>query len=130
MKTIDELWKIRDDFAKESTATSRKLGFAGAAICWLFKSNEYIFSVWIYCSLFFLSLFFLFDILQFFITALIYTYYIRIVENASSGIAIEGVPGVPTSINSPSLVCFILKIFFLFMSYTFIAFEFFSRIKF
>lgn len=125
MKTLEELWKVRDGMAKESTESCRKLGFSAGAICWLFKSGDYSFPLLIYWSLLFLVLFFLFDVLQFFISSLLYSAYVRRLEviSAPSGDDFEGVDGVPQWLNMPAMVLYMLKTVSLFACYLFIIVE-------
>jgi len=131
MLSIKELWEIRNKNSGEATDSARKLAFGAAAICWLFRSDEFTFSVPIYISLLFVSIFFLFDILQFISTTLIYTSYIKKLEIAAlkcnASIDEIKVPGVPDYLNLPSWFFYIAKMVFLFFSYSAISYEFVVR---
>ena len=51
-------------YTKDVTAHARNLGFAGVAVCWLFKTDKWTFPDWIYWALLAFVAYFIFDILQ------------------------------------------------------------------
>lgn len=63
--TVKELWKEYQFLTGNLTEHARKLGFAGVAVCWMFKDGNYNFPVLIYLALLGFVTFFLLDILHY-----------------------------------------------------------------
>ena len=72
-----ELWESYGFYTGELTKYSRQLAFAGAAICWFFKTPEVTFPKPVIVSLVLIVLFFISDILQYFIAAHLLRWWIR-----------------------------------------------------
>lgn len=128
-----DIRKTIDENSKQATSVARQLAIAGAGVCWLFKdSKDIIFPAYIYASLVCFSLFFIFDVLQYAITAFRYLKYGKKVEAAKKNIGSSDaiVRVVPESLNLPSYVLFSLKMIALFVAYSGIAFEIVKRIGF
>ncbi|MBD3290948.1 hypothetical protein GF337_19230 [candidate division KSB1 bacterium] len=129
-----ELWSEYETCTKELTENTRKLAFAGAAICWFFRSPEVTFPTSINFALFFIVAFFTFDIFQFLSATLLMKFWIqhketeieqRIQKNEK---ITEDDFMKPAWLNQGPFTFFILKILFLFGAFIALGNEFFSRI--
>lgn len=125
-----ELWKSYEFYTGELTKFSRQLAYAAAAICWFFKSEEVTFPKPITVSLLFLVLFFVFDILQYFISAHLLRWWTRKEEKVmwAEGETLDGEYNKPWWVDKPAFVFFNLKVLALFASFVSIGVEFASRI--
>ncbi|MEW8058542.1 MAG: hypothetical protein AB2787_03645 [Candidatus Thiodiazotropha endolucinida] len=126
----EELWKSYDSYTSELTKYSRQLAFAGAAICWFFKSPEVTFPKPIIVSLAFIISFFIFDILQYFVSAHLLRWWTRKEEKKMwvKENTIEGEYHKPWWIDSPAFVFFNIKALMLFAAFISIGVEFAKRI--
>jgi hypothetical protein len=61
---ISELWQSYQGYTRDLTDHARKLGFAGAAICWFFKTPQVTFPPLIYWALISIVGYFIADVLQ------------------------------------------------------------------
>lgn len=116
---IDQkFWVIYDKNTKMVSVICRQLAFGEGAICWFFKSDKVfscgtnytnLFPSQINIILFFLILFFLFDVIQYLIASGIYWCVAKMYEKnfPRKNIQREG------WMNLPSKVCFFLKLIFL-----------------
>jgi hypothetical protein len=52
--TGKQLWAEYQHYTRDITEHERKLGFAGAAVCWLFKREDFTFPAVIYIALMFI----------------------------------------------------------------------------
>ena len=131
---IKELWSEYEACTRELTESTRKLAFAGAAICWFFRSPQVTFPTSINFSLFFIVAFFTFDILQFLSATLLLKFWVRHKEieielKQREGESIDEQDFLkPTWLNQGPFTFFILKILFLFGAFIALGNEFFSRI--
>ena len=125
-----ELWKSYEFYTGELTKYSRQLAFAAVAICWFFRSPEITFPKTITVSLVLLILFFVFDILQYFISAHLVRWWTRREEKIMwiTQKTIEGEYHKPWWVDLPAFVFFNLKAFVLFSSFVAIGLEFVNRI--
>lgn len=73
--TSKDLWNEYQFYTGTLTEHCRNLGFAGVAICWLFKHEDLTFPSLIYVSLFFFVGFFAADILHYFTGAMVLKFY-------------------------------------------------------
>ncbi len=120
---LEEVWKDYEDYTAKLTEQSRKLAFAAAGICWLFKLPDLLFPPAIYAALLSIVFFFIFDLLQYFVAAMLLKYWARKEEKiayAETG-TIDVEIGKPASLDTPSFCFFCLKIFALFIGYILIA---------
>jgi hypothetical protein len=127
-----ELWSQYSTYTSEFTKFSRQLAFAAVAICWFFKSHAITFPVTIVFALSFLVLFFISDILQFFISAHLLRWWVRKEEKikwkSSNPQTIEGEYNKPWWVDLPAFIFFNIKAFVLCVSFVFIGLEFLGRI--
>jgi len=129
MKVAD-LWQNYLFYTQSLSENCRKLAFAGAAICWFFKSSTLIFPPAIMGALIFIVLFFLFDIFQYLVAAILLRIWTRSAENKMwklKGNIDEDVEK-PAWLDTPAYVFFLLKLFSLITSFVFIIYEFLVRI--
>lgn len=119
MTTGAELWKQYQDYTRDFTLHARKLGLAGAAICWLFKNDQLTFPPTIYFSLLFFVLYFLADISHLLGAALTLRRFIEKKEaeswEAEQHINID--VNKPRSLDMPATICFYFKAVFLILGY-------------
>src|SRR6266550_2602676 len=80
--TTEKLWEQYQHYTGDLTEHSRKLAFAVAAICWFFKTPEITFPPAILWSLALLVCFFVFDVLHYFVSALVVKFFIEYHEEA------------------------------------------------
>ena len=76
MKT-EELWKQYQGYTRDLTDHSRKLGFAGVAICWIFKTKDFTFPPMIYWAMAFFVAYFICDVLHYLIGAALTRWYVQ-----------------------------------------------------
>lgn len=109
--TGEKLWEQYQHYTRDLTDHGRKLGFAGAAICWLFKTERFTFPVFIYLALLAFVAYFIADILQGFFGALTLRFFTEREEAKlweSTG-SIEGEIHKPRWIDTPAFIFFVLK---------------------
>lgn len=128
MKT-EEFWKQYQNYTRDLTEHSRKLGFAGVAVCWVFRSSDYTFPTLIYWSIGFFVAYFIFDILHYLLGAVLTKRYIqkeefRLFQETGS---IDGDVLKPRWLDWPSYTFFITKAVVMIVGFVFIAFELFER---
>lgn len=69
--TNKEIWEGVIEYTSILSDNLRKLGFAAVAICWVFRSPEFLFSQEIIMSFVFTAVYFIFDILQYYVAAIV-----------------------------------------------------------
>jgi hypothetical protein len=114
-----EHWQQYKEYTQELTANCRKLAFAAAAICWLFRSSEYQFPQLILWALGLIIAFFICDILQYLIAAVLLKKWLEEREQISweqHGM-IENDDDKPKSLDVPAYRLWKAKIGFLLASY-------------
>lgn len=125
-----ELWSQYRSYTEEFSKFSRQLGFAAAAICWFFKSDTVTFPTLILLALIFLMLFFMVDVLQYFVSAHRLRSWTRAEEikmyNETG--SIEGDYPKPAWLDRPAFIFFNMKAILLFAGYFAISIEFICRI--
>lgn len=129
---IQKLFAESKEYSQELTEFARKLAFVAAAICWFFKKEpEVTFPTAIYFSLFFIVLFFFFDVLQYLVgTVTLYAwtrkkekeYLDKYKEKAYEQALLK-----PIWIIKLVYSFFLLKIFFLCLAFLALGQEFISR---
>lgn len=124
-----EVWEQYKSYTRDVTEVSRKLGFAGTAICWVLKLPEGGFSSSVLFALIFFVGFFVADILQSFLGALFIRNWLRIeeVNKWKETQSIEGEYLKPGWLDYPSFTFFLLKVIFLLVGFYFLAVEILSR---
>ena len=123
--TVKELWEQYQHYTHDLTEHGRKLGFAGAAICWLFKTSEFTFPFMVYLALLSFVAYFICDILQALLGALVLRLFTEREEARlwSATQSIEGDIHKPRWVDLPAFICFLLKCLFLIGGFGFIACE-------
>jgi len=130
MKTI-ALWEQYQQYTKTLTDHSRKLAFAGAAICWFFKTPEITFPNLILKALGLIVLFFLFDILHYLLGAIMVGVWTRRQE-VKAWKREQKIPDEldkPAWLDLPSQIFFGAKILVLIIAFSLIGLEFYQRTK-
>jgi tellurite resistance protein TehA-like permease len=120
-----ELWECYKDYTRTLTEVARKLGFAAAAICWLFKENDNTFPFPILTGLSFVVMYFTCDILQFLLGAVFIRTWIRSEEKKrwKEQKTIEGDYNKPAWLDYPSYIMWWIKILCLLSSFILIGFH-------
>ncbi|MCB1088540.1 MAG: hypothetical protein KDM63_16000 [Verrucomicrobiae bacterium] len=129
--TGPELWQQYQHYTRDLTEHGRKLGFAGAAICWVFRDAEFKFPTLIYFALLAFVAYFLFDILQALLGALVVRFFTEHSEAElwrKSG-SIEGNINKPRWVDQPAFFSFIIKNICLCTGFVMIALELLSRLN-
>jgi len=125
MATNEEIWKQYSNFAIDLSNNARKLAFAGAAIAWIFKAEDNTFPFSVLCALFFIIVFFILDIMQYFLGAIRLKKWIESEEKKKqkeTG-SFEGEYKKPMSIDIPSYRCWVSKVFALLTGYFFLGIQ-------
>jgi len=120
-----ELWATYRDYTEDFTKHARKLGFAGAAICWLFKRDDFTFPPMIYVALFFFVAYFIADIPHSFCAALVLKFFIEYKERKlwQTTKSIEGEILKPRWVDWPAFAFFLIKCVLLMAAFAFIGFH-------
>ena len=122
--TVEKLWAEYQFLTGDLTQHERKLGFAGAAICWIFKREDFTFPLMIYISLAFFVAYFIADILHYLSAALVLRFFTQYHEKkllAETG-KTEGDIVKPRWVDYPAFTFFILKAVLLVIAFAFIGF--------
>lgn len=121
--TGKELWAEYQHYTRDITEYGRKLGFAGAAICWIFKNVDLTFPLMIYLALFFFVAFFMADIFQGVSAAITLRYFTEYHEKKlweTTG-SINGNIDKPRWVDWPAFTFFAVKIVCLMVGFAFIG---------
>lgn len=123
--TVQKLWDEYQHLTGSLTEHSRKLGFAGIASCWLFKTSDYTFPFLIYCALLLFTGFFLSDISHYFFGAIIIRYYTECQEKQlhDQGKPLDTPIKKANWVDWPAFGFFIVKNIFLLTGFIFVALE-------
>lgn len=126
-----ELWAAYRSYTEELTKLSRQLAFAAAAICWFFKREPVAFPSAIIWSLSFVVLFFLFDLLQFFVSAHVHRLWTRREEERQwrESNSIDGEYEKPWYLDRPAFVLFNAKIVSLLLAFVMLGLHFISLLR-
>jgi len=122
--TGNQLWAEYKNYTNDLTQHERKLGFAGAAICWIFKREDLTFPVTIYLALVFFVAYFIADILHYVSAALVLRFFTQYHEKKlfiATG-SIEGDIAKPRWVDWPAFTFFIIKGVLLVIAFAFIGF--------
>jgi hypothetical protein len=121
--TGKELWAQYQSYTRDITEHGRKLGFAGAAICWVFKKTDLTFPNMIYIALAFFVAYFIADILHQFTAALTLKFFIQHEEKRlfKKTRSIEGNILKPRWVDWPAFTFFIIKCVLLLAGFVFIG---------
>jgi hypothetical protein len=125
-----ELWAEYQHYTRDLTEHGRKLGFAGAAVCWIFKSADFTFPAMIYLALLFFIGYFVCDILHGLSAALTLRFFTQHHEKKlwqDTG-SIEGDIHKPRWVDWPAFAFFIIKGIMLVVGFGFIGFYILGRL--
>jgi hypothetical protein len=129
--TSTQLWERYSEYTRDFTEHARKLGFAGPAVCWLFKTEDFTFPVAIYAALLSFVAYFTADILQCLFGAAFYRLFVRrseykcYTEHKTISFKIEG---VPAWLDAPATFFFLIKAMALCVGFGWICVELVTRI--
>lgn len=117
--TLQELWKQYQDYTKEVSTNLRVLGFGVIGISWVFKGEDLTFPLAIRWALLLAVAYFLLDMLQYFITALIYRFWLYKEEDnrINAGESIDGEVDKPRWLDNFAFIAWCVKFPVLFFSY-------------
>ena len=123
--TGKELWTEYQRYTRDSTEHGRKLGFGGAAICWLFKTTEFTFPVMVYLAMLSFVAYFICDILHGVAGALMIKFFTERAEKElwEKTHSIEGDIAKPRWVDFPAQGLFVAKFVFLILGFVFIGCE-------
>lgn len=124
-----EAWDQYKAYTKDITEVSRKLGFAGAAICWILKNPQGTLSISVLWALVFFVVYFISDVLQGFTGALLLRHWLRSeeIKQWRATNSIDGEYLKPGWLDYPSFTFFLFKVVFLLVGFGFLAAEILSR---
>jgi hypothetical protein len=128
--TGKELWAEYQHYTRDLTEHERKLGFAGAAVCWIFKSDNFTFPLTIYVALFFFIGYFVADIFHGLSAALTLRFFTQHQEKKlwkATG-SIDGDIPKPRWVDWPAFTFFIIKSILLVIGFAFIGFYILTRL--
>jgi hypothetical protein len=128
--TNRELWQSYDFYSSELTKHSRHLGFAGAAVCWFFRTPEVTFPKWILVALVMIVAYFLLDLLQYYSGAILRRFWIQREESKmyqATG-SIEGEYLMPRWLDRPTSAFFVFKTASLLLAFVAIGVELVTRL--
>ncbi len=122
-------WADYAHYTAQFSSLARQLAFAGAAICWFFKTPDVTFPHIITVSLIAYVSFFLLDLLQYYVAALILNVWIRAKERQlwARQRTIDGDYSKPAWLDLPAFALFHLKFLALALGYLFLAWELLMR---
>lgn len=124
-----EAWTHYSNYTKDLNDFSRKLGFAGVAICWMLKDNNGVFPTYVLFALACFVFFFIADVLQKFIGVLLHRYWIRKreIELWRETGKLEGEYLKPVWLDKPPFSFFVIKIIFLLIAFVFLGISVFLK---
>jgi len=124
-----EIWSHYKDYTRDVTEFSRKLAFAGIAVCWVLRNATGAFSRITLFALAFIVSFFIADILQGLSGAVRLKHWIEAEEQKKwdkTG-KIDGDYVKPKSLDRPSYIFFLIKIVLLLIGFALIGVKVFTQ---
>ena len=121
--TNKELWEQYVGYTKDTSTIARSLAFGAIAVCWVFKDPDGSFPYGIFNALEWTVFFFIFDLAQYLISAILYWIWIRRAEKTmhkKTG-SIEGSYDKPAWLDRPARIFWLLKIAALALAYRWIV---------
>jgi hypothetical protein len=121
--TSKQLWVQYQHYTRDITVHGRVLGFAGAAVCWLFKREDLTFPVTIYFALFFIVAYFIADVLHGLSGALMVKFYTehQEAELKKANRSIDEDIEKPRWVDRPAFIFFVAKCILLIIGFAFIG---------
>lgn len=124
---LSEIWNIHHDLTVSASNIARQLGFAGIAICYLFKSEPLEFPRIILISLSFFIAYFIFDLFQFTVTSVKYHKYAidreRELQRRDKDLEKAEVEPYPRNLNNFPFIFFYSKFVFLFIGFLVLGYQ-------
>jgi len=126
--TNKEVWQHYAEYTDRVTSVARKLGFAAVAVIWVIGGRNVNIEGLLRYSLFIIAVFFVIDLLQFFVGSLILRFWIRKQEKQfhRKDSTIEGDYQKPSWIDTPTFILWLLKIITLLICYILIGLSLFK----
>ena len=129
MKNAD-VWENYKEYTRDVTENSRKLAFAGVAICWILRRDDGSFPVLAIGALLFIVAYFILDIVQSMVSAIRLKRWIQQEEKTiweeSNQESIEGEYLLPRDLDRPAQIIFYCKIGALLFGFSFIGISLFA----
>ena len=121
--TNKDLWDSYKYYTESLSSALRTLGFAAGGACWLFKNTDNTFPRPILSALLFVALYFLCDVLQYLLGALVTRCWTRHAEKERyrETHSIEGDYDKPAWLDCPAFMFWLLKLIALGVGYGFLA---------
>ena len=121
--TGKELWEQYQHYTRDITEHGRTLGFGGAAVCWIFKRDDFTFPALIYGALLLFIAYFMADILHALSGALTIKYFTEHQEAKmwTEQKKIDGEIQKPRWVDRPAFFFFIAKCVLLVGGFAFLA---------
>jgi hypothetical protein len=125
----EKAWGTYVCYTRDITEFLRKLAFAGIAICWIIKPEYGGFPSVTLAGIGLIVLYFIFDILQYCLGAILWRNWIRAQEKKylKENNSLEGDYSPPDDLDHPVFYAFWIKIFLLFLGFIAIGFEILGR---
>lgn len=127
---LSEHWESYATYTADFSSASRTAAFGGIAVCWLLMNQQLLLARPLAALALFVS-FLAIDILQLFISSLLYRGWLRNRERhlqASGDPLIDQAIDKPSTLDLPAFVLFLLKTAFLFAGFVLIGIEAWSRV--
>ncbi len=127
--TNTEAWENVIEYTGILSDILRKLGFAAVAICWVFRSPEFLFSPEIIMSFAFTVVYFILDILQYFVAAIVRRHWLYSEEEKRrkrNEPIDKDAYEMERKHDYPAFALWIVKTFSLLVAYSFIIFHVFN----
>ncbi|MDZ7840829.1 MAG: hypothetical protein U5R46_08430 [Gammaproteobacteria bacterium] len=124
-----EVWSQYRDYTRDLTAYARQLAFCGVAVVWILKAQDGSFSTYVLAALLFIVLFFLSDVLQFFVSAVLLRHWVyhKEAEYWAANKSLEGNYNKPKKLDCPASFFFGSKIVVLLIGLLLIGLEILSH---
>lgn len=126
-----QLWSQYQHHTRDVTEHGRKLGFAGAGICWFFRDSSFTFPPAILWALALFVGYFVLDLLHGFVGALQVKSFTEEQEGRmwAESRSLDGEIEVPRSLDRPAFLLFLAKVAFLLAGFVAVAIEIVFRIR-
>ncbi|QTN32508.1 hypothetical protein HZ994_09255 [Akkermansiaceae bacterium] len=129
MKT-SALWTQYQGYTRDLTEHARKLGFAGVAICWIFRTTQFTFPPLIYWAIGAFVAYFICDILHSLFGALLTKWYVereefKLIQKSKP---IDSDVPKPRWLDWPAFTLFLMKSMLVILGFVLIGFELCGRL--
>lgn len=119
----EKLWEEYQHYTRDITEHGRKLGFAGVAICWIFKLSDFTYPGPVLNAMALFVLYFIADLFQSFSGALTVRFFTEHKEAKMSKETekLEGDIDKPRWVDYPAFFFFVLKVLLLLAAFAFLV---------